>query len=137
VAARWRPLDALPLRRDWGYVPAAVVHVHARCAGGGATVRAALFKHSNSWCEGIIVDCLQAVPLHAAGAVFGPLPARLHLQGSGGNGAAMTRCVRGLDPSEAGDDPGTAECTARRAPVEATPAERWAAPHWATRRACA
>jgi hypothetical protein len=120
VAARWRPLDALPLRRDWGYVPAAVVHV--RCAAG-ATVRAALFKHSNSWCEGVILDCLQAVPLHADGAVFGPLPARIHASGA--------RCVRGLDPEEAGDDPGTAECTARAAPVEA---ERWAAAHWATRR---
>ena len=106
--AAWTPRLRPRHQPDWQHLPAAVVHV---AGSDAAAVTAALFKHSNQWVHGIVVDCLQAVPLARGAASFAPLPSSLQ-------GAAA-------------DDPLRREAFAGL-PVQPVPAERWAAPHWAT-----
>ncbi len=108
VEAQWTPRQG-PQHTAWLYLPAAVVHLPRGCA---AEVAAALFKHTNWWTQGLFLDCLQAVPLDDAGAVFGPLPVALLPAGP----------------------PGFATDAFTPAPCAPTPAVRWAGPHWATRR---
>lgn len=112
--AAWTPrLRAAP-QPDWQHLPSAVVHVSADSAPASLTV--SLFKHSNQWVRGIVVDCVQAVPLagregSGGAAAFAPLPA-----------AAL---------GEPRHCPLRREAFAGLA-VQPVPAGRWGAPHWAT-----
>ena len=108
--AAWTPRLRAEHRPDWQHLPAAVVHVASTGAGGPASVTVSLFKHSNQWVHGIVVDCVQALPLSGEASAFGPFPALL---------------------SHA-NDPLRMEAFAPL-PVQPVPRERWAAPHWETR----
>ncbi len=112
LGVRWRPKDA-PQRNTWLHLPVAVVHVAPGCE---ATVTAAMFKHTNNWCNAIVLDCLQAVPLAAAHATLAPLP---------------RRPPRDAFADVADGDAGAGEYFGAL-PLALVPPERWAAPHWAT-----
>ena len=107
--AAWTPLLRAEPQPDWQHLPCAVVHVSAGSAPASLTV--SLFKHSNHWVRGIVVDCLQVVPLAGGAAAFAPLPA-----------AAL---------GETHDDPLRREAFTGLG-VQPVPRERWDAAHWAT-----
>ncbi len=83
----------------WSYLPAAVVHVPAGTASAVVEVR--FWRHSMQWYSGIIIDCMQAVPLHDATRWPLPFAGVAATEEEAGHAYRQAHCVHNID---AGDE---------------------------------